>query len=376
LKKLLLTAPALLFLGCGGAVESISEAVVASAEKPNVEKQLNRISLGINILRTNSDMLYNTPISVDAEWVDKISGDISNSQENMLKEKYLYEDPYYATVQITDAMAGSLPVLSPLALSFYNRVDILYEEAPDMNQLPGFDMEKYKEFPDAKIKKVEAVEGNLYLNLEDAIVALIPEQNQDKSADARSEWQSAVQDITLKKRQVAELELEVETGEEGYREQFEIAKKELAELERVAEEKEAILNQELQKAVNSLKGDIDPAKLPLAKKVNAVLEAVEAGAVQTTTLFAIALQKLPDSLKHLAEEQTSLDKVKMIYAMDVSKEGRKTYEFLNQRSSRLVSNAQYAIPYVTIGSYLIGKQLYLVSSYSDIVEVYLELEEK
>jgi hypothetical protein len=176
----------LVIIGISGCA-SFKEMAISTMEKPNLEKQLNRISTGINIIRTNHDILYNMPLSVDSEWIDKIANDVDNETRNAIVRS-LANDPYYATVEFTDKLAGDSTMqlykamsgshITPTDIILFNRINILYETHPDVYYMPT-SIDEYKEFRNVDLNQVEALSGNLYKNVDQAVISLIPVELQE-----------------------------------------------------------------------------------------------------------------------------------------------------------------------------------------------------
>jgi hypothetical protein len=376
------TAGLLLSSGCA-IMDSAKEAIVASMEKPSIEKSLNRIKLGINIIRTNSDILYNLPISEDANWPEKVARDINETLTKYFQEKYLDQDPFYGTVKITDAQAGNLYSLSPLTLRFYNRVDVLYSKKPNIDELPLFDLKKYREFSDAKLIKVEAKRGKLYPNVEKAVLSLVPESRKDELEVSNNELNLANRDVLFKKAEIGELEmfLEINKGSQSAPEkmrELEVAEFELKQLEEIASQKKDIYFQLIDNSVEILRTDISLNEnlYKLAKKLSLALENVSSGSLQAGTLFTISLVRIDQDLKSYDAEMANLMKAQLRFAQNITAKGKKISELLNIRAGSIKDNAMYALPYLGVGSYFAVQQQLLASKYKDIVNIVIEAYEK
>ncbi len=372
------TALALFLNGCSGAINSLREAGSAALEKPNVEKQLNRAKLGINLARTNSDILYNMPISVDATWPTQLSQEITPERQNELQDRYMEKDPFYATVKYSDVASGSLPTLSPIAVDFYNRVDVLYSETPDINALPGLDLQKYREFPDAQLNRVQAVKGKLYPNVEEAVISLTPESYQEDLKSANSEMKDAIEKVLSKKGEIGDIESYLESNDgipdiSAKEQELAVKEKELEELEKVADEKSNIYFHKFEEAAKAVENSISlsPQHVELAQNIKKALDSVNSGATQTGSLFVIALAKIKPSLEQLDQELLTLKAVQMRLTRDPAPWSQNAAKLVGKRSASIGVNAIYMLPYIAIGSYYSIQQAMISSKYSDIVSIIL-----
>jgi hypothetical protein len=360
----------LFFSGCAGGVANLKEIVVSATEKPSVEKPLNRAKLGINILRTNSDILYNMPISADAEWVDKLSAELTEIRKDELERKYISKDPFYGTVRVTDAFMGENTSPTDNVYNFYNRVDILYVKEPDMEELPGLELKKYREFTDAKLVQVEAINSSLYSNIGEAVISMTPDRFQDDLREARSEMEVASYNSIEKKGEIEKLEAKkMDTS---------VQEVELERLEKEEERREEAYFLLMERATEELKAEIslDNGKIALAKKLKSALEIVFAGANSANTLFLNASAKLGIyGLKPMQKELSILDSVKRTYAVRLTDKAQKVVRLLEKRVEAIKDNATYLFPYVGIGSYYAFKQKNLASKYEDIVNTIIEVYE-
>jgi len=376
---------------CAGIISSLKETGSAALEDPSVEKQLNRISLGINIIKTNHDILYNMPVSSDAEWVDKIVAEITDETKKRI-EGQLKEDPYYATVAFTDRIKQQrqnksginnlFGEISPLTYQFYNRMNALYTDIdihnniPDIYQAPTC-IDEYKQFKDVKLIEVEAQKGTRYPNVEEAVIALTPDP--DTLKDARSEWNEKMVVVAELKQTTSELEAFIDDDNnvghselEEKKEELAVKKVELENAEKSADEQESIYSELLKEAVVVLESEYDPERVPLAKKLDKLLEAVDTGAVQAGVLFTTAIAKMTSSIEQIEFELKVFEDVKLASWFH----GNDTIiQQMNYRQDRIVKNAIYAIPNITIGSYYAVKQSLIAGKYQKIVEVILDAYE-
>lgn len=369
---------------CARIVNFVKEVGIAVLEDPNVEKQLNRISLGINIIKTNHDILYNMPVSSDAKWVDKIVAEITDETKKRIEEQ-LKKDPYYATVAFTDRIKKQrqnasginnlFGEISPLTYQFYNRMNALYKNSNklDVYQAPTC-INEYKQFKDSKLIKVEAKKGIRYPNVEEAVIALTPDP--DTLKDARSEWNEKMVVVAELKQTTSELEAFIDDDNnigsselEEKKEELAVKEVELENAEKSADEQESIYSALLKEAVVMLESEYEPEKVPLAKKLDKLLEAVDTGATQAGVLFATAIAKMTSSIEQMESELKVFEDVKLASWFH----GNDTIiQQMNYRQDRIVKNAIYAIPNITIGSYYAVKQSLVAGKYQKIVKVILD----
>lgn len=158
-------------------IEGLSESSSAALEDPSFEKQLVRINVGINLIRINTDIIENMPVSADSKWVEKVIAPVNRRAVNILNA--VRDDAYYSTVRITNAILGRpLSVrMSPLEYRLYWQASVIYKNSsngnpkyniPDMNTFPDISNTKtYTSFKEvqngAKISliDVEATSSNL-----------------------------------------------------------------------------------------------------------------------------------------------------------------------------------------------------------------------
>ena len=401
--------------GCAGVIDSTSESASAALEDPSVEAQLNRINTGINIVRTNYDILYNMPVSVDAAWVDEIINPISGEKRAMIARSLAY-DPYYATVEFTNRISGkkTLAKISPLDMQLFNRLDALYVERPNIYFLPT-SIDEYKQFKDAKLKKVEAKGGSLYKNVEEAVIALAPEDFQDSLNSAKGEFNEQTNKVLAIKGEIGDLEAFIDDDANknsselaDKKAQLPVKEKELEEAEKVQDEKEKIYFELLAKAAVAMESNYDESKVPLAQKLDKLLEAVDTGAFQTGSLFAIAMVQIPRFMGQLDQELAVFDRVKnAAWFNSMTSNGRAnakyriqkpSYEcvdvdsgsvvddklcapggmlkaFIEMREERLAKGAIMALPNIAIGSYYAITQSSLAGKYQDLVDAVVDAYE-
>jgi hypothetical protein len=362
----------LLFTGCAGAMSSLKEGALAAMEKPSVEKQLDRASLGINMIKTNQDILYNMPISEDAKWVDEILESPSAQREKEIQTQ-VKNDPYTASYYLSGISQ------SPIMIDFFRRLNALYEIDKmlysDLYEAPK-SMNEYVEYKHFKLKKVEALNGKLFNNVEEAVIALTPDDTQEGLKSAKDEYKNAIEQVLVLKDAIGNIEsyLSDDKNEkandlEDKKAELSIKEKELEDADEIADEKEKIYFESLKLAAEAIQSNFDESKLPLAKKISKLLDVVNAGTLQAGTLFTIALLKTPGALSQISDELASLNVLKAGAAMQG---GDKVVKSVDLRTQRITSNGIYLLPNLGVGAYYTMKQTSLAKKYQDVVGAYLD----
>jgi len=243
----------------------------------------------------------------------------------------------------------------------------------DVYQAPTC-INEYKQFKDSKLIKVEAKKGVRYPNVEEAVIALTPDP--DTLKDARSEWNEKMVVVAELKQTTSELEAFIDDNNnigsselEEKKEELAVKEVELENAEKSADEQESIYSALLKEAVVMLESEYEPEKVPLAKKLDKLLEAVDTGAAQAGVLFATACAKMTSSIEQMESELKVFEDVKLASWFH----GNDTIiQQMNYRQDRIVKNAIYAIPNITIGSYYAVKQSLVAGKYQKIVKVILD----
>jgi hypothetical protein len=171
---------ALFTAGCGVSTSSLGsstkEVAVSFVEPPSIKKQINRVATASAIIKSNQFIMKKMPISIDATWMDKITKDITEEQENRVLNK-LKQDPYFGTVILTNvqqSIPGALMrILSPLEKFLYQRVDTFYSHYPNNIYILTADTNKLLNFQGGTTKPVRAIKGDRYANLEATIISML-----------------------------------------------------------------------------------------------------------------------------------------------------------------------------------------------------------
>lgn len=368
----------LLFAGCS----AVLEVGQSQLEVPTLEAQLNRVAVGLGIVRENT-MLMAMPISADAQWPTAIGSDVS-PQERRLIRQALQRDPYYATHRYTDLvqmkMLGGymIPPTSALTERAFKRIVVLYGDAvenwPTFFSFDG-GVGALTQFHDGTPKPVEAVTGNLYPGLDAAVTALLP-------ANYRKEIETALEEQETARRRLAEFkqekgmlesreQLENETMTYGVYEQMNVLNVQIERAEEVVSEKEMIVARLLELAEDALQSDLrlNAEQVALAENILHVCDAVETGAIEAGTLFSIAMGNitLRDMLRRFPTEMESL-------AIGTAAVPGHLQGLYAKRLVRLAENAVYLLPAITVGSYEAISQVTDASRYARIAAIVVDAE--
>ena len=351
----------------------------AALETPNLERQLNRVNLGISIIRTNNDILHHMPISSDAEWVDQLLVDLNSSQRERITDRLLSSDPYYATVKLTDQIYANasdnnpravltllLPPISPLGYSLAHRLDVLYRQWPNVHFIPE-SLQDYSNFPDARLRPVSGAA----LSVEDAIVALMPVNYQKDIQDAKLEYDRTRARLDAAKQQSALLEDKAKRNANSAA--IEQAAAEEQEAQALFDASEEIYFALFDGAVAEIEAGVALGEnAQLAYKIAGLLDLIIEGATETASLFSIALLKTPGSLLQVEQELRVF-----AIALSLGSVGRdkQTQKFLRQRMSLVGNNVRTVFPSIAMGSYFAWSQVRLANKYRKIVDTVIEAYE-
>jgi hypothetical protein len=390
-----------------GAMEGSSESISAAAESPTFEGQIARINIGINLIRLNTDIMQRMPVSEDAEWVDKVVETVSSEMyQNTLKTKALREDPYYSTVLLTNIILRRPAIsVSPLSARLFYEASVIYKnetngyekkdnkgeaildkdgfktskfKIPNMNNFPDIsNMETYTTFKAEKGVepiKVNAIHGKLYPNVEEAVISLLPEDLIENVQDAKKEKNEAAEVLnkaTSKKGVIeAWIDDDANSGSPDMQEQksnLEVAEAELKEAEVNFEAKEDAYYLLLESGAEAIAASYDEKKVPLAEKLEKLLDTVDNNAVGAISMFTAATAGLYRGNGVLKDEMKAILAAQALTTLVGNQK-----EFLVQRYERMAVGAIMAVPNIAIGTYKASSQLSAAGKYQKIVNKVLE----
>jgi hypothetical protein len=302
--------------------------------------------------------------------------------------KAVRNDPYYSTVAITNALMRrpSLP-MSPLnARLFYIASKIYKNETngyknyhlPDMNQFPDItDTKSYVTFKYDKnvdLIDVEATTGNLYDNVEEAVLSLVPDDLQESILNAKSEFKEQLNISLEAQAEYKSIEVWLEDDKNKTnpkraqkQKELEVAKANAKKEEKLTDEKQDIYYKLIEEAATAIENNFDPSKVTLAKKIDKLLDIVDNNAVGALSMFTAGGAGLLRGLGVLDKEITAMTQAQALTTLI-----GKQKAFIAQRLERLGKGALLALPNIFIGGYYAGKQLSLVRQYKKIVGAVLD----
>lgn len=371
-----------------GFVEGSSESTSAAMENPTFEGQLARINIGINLIRINTDILERMPISADAEWVDKIVADITPQMyKDTRNTKAMREDAYYSTVGLTNYILRRPAIsVSPLSARLFYEASVIYKNeanghpnfnVPDMNVFPDItDMKTYVTFKDdskVEIIDIEASSG-FHRNVVEATISLLPEDIKEEVLESRKEVQTAKEDFdnaTSKVGQLNEwLDDDANAGSPDVEEkkaELETTEVEKNELETVFEAKQDAYFLLLENGAEAIKSDYDSSKVPLATKLQKLLDAVDNNAIGAISMFTSATAGLVRGNGTISDEMRAIMRAQALTNLVGNQK-----QFLVQRYERMLVGTLMALPNITIGSYKAYSQSSEIGKYQAVVDAILE----
>lgn len=377
-----------------GFMDASSESSSAALEAPTFEGQIARINIGINLIRLNTDIMERMPISADAEWVDKIVDILPLSE--MLKLKEIREDAYYSTVGLTNLLLGrkynvpgkqalNVPI-SFLTARLYYEASVIYKNElnsdgdfhiPDMNVFPDIsDMKTYTTFkndPKVEIIDIEASSG-FYKNVVEAIISLLPEDLKEEVIESRKEMKEAKEDFDNATSTKGQIEAWLDDDKNSNapevsdkKTELEVAKVKEEELKAVFEEKEKAYITLLESGATALESNYDSSKVPLAKKLEKLLDAVDNNALGAVSMFSAATAGLVRGMGTLQDELKAIATAQQLTTLVGNQK-----LFLIERYERMLVGAVMAVPNISIGTYTAISQSSEIGKYQDIVNTILE----
>lgn len=417
----ILAAGTLVMTGCS----AMQETLASQVEVPTVEKQANRVAIGVTIVRENNIMAKKFPISADSKWPEEVRAPLSDEVKKEIRE-LLLDDPYFATVQYTEPIqrkqlgsgfimnqlgnagqiAGSLlnQTVSPLTYKALYKIEIFYgkdpKNWPDIFEFTT-SLSNFEEFPGGKlIIPQEAVTSDLYPTIGDAMMALIPVNLKKDVESARADMLEAGEKVLKIKRDIATIETSLKRDEaqksakkqkvnlkgieglpQDYRplseeeiqelkEQKNVLEQQLEEAEAVMDEKQQIYFDLLDQAAEELKSDInldDEAYVKLAKNINLVAEEIDESATEAYTTFGVAATQLTanQAILNFGKELETLAVAKSAVPLNLQ-------DKYNKRIERLVKNVLMIIPNMMMGTYYAHKQAVIAQKYKEFTDIIVE----
>ncbi|NPA65343.1 MAG: hypothetical protein GXO11_00530 [Epsilonproteobacteria bacterium] len=418
--SLVIAVAVFVFSGCS----SLQEAGQSFMEVPTLEKQANRVAIGMTIVRENNIMAKKMPISADAKWPKEVTAPLTPQEKQEIK-RLLLQDPYFATVHFTERLqrqhlgSGALmnqlggfgsiaaaalnQTITPLMYRAFYKIKIFY--GPDPKNWPDifdFDATKgnFEEFHNGKLIEIEALEGDVYPTITEALIALVPINLQKDVEDAKEEMLQAYSEVLDLKQELADIETKLKTDEahqsatknkvdlkeiagidteyipltpeekSALQEQKSVLEEQISVAEAKADEKEEVYFELLDQASIALQNDInldDQTYIKLAQNINLVANEINDSATEAYTSFGIAstkilgegiIQNFPKELKilALAKQQVPLN----------------LQSKYDERIRRLVKNTMYILPNIFMGTYYAHKQATVAKKYLEFTDIILE----
>ena len=389
---------------------AMQEGFASQMEVPTLEKQANRVAIGMTIVRENNIMAFKMPISADAKWPMMVSAELNATQKQGIAN-ILQEEPYFATVHYSEniqrRMLGSSATLgafgnyanlvgtvfnqtiSPLTFRAVQKVEAFYGN--DKKNWPNFfnfdsSLGNFLDFKDGQMREVEALSGDVYPNIGSAMIALTPTNMQKDLTVARSEMLQAYEDVAAIKAEKGEKETTLKTDiaktkskeDKNYspltseeklaiKNDLRVIEERIKQAESIADEKEQIYFTLLDEAVVALQSDInidDKDYVNLAKNVNIVSKEIQSGATEAYASFGLALTNIASNniLLKFPRELESLAYAKAYVPSNLQAK-------YNERIGRLVKNAVYLLPNIFIGTYYANKQSSLAEKYQAVTDI-------
>ena len=411
IKILLLQVIAIGFFGLNmTGCASLQEGFASQMEVPTLEKQANRVAIGMTIVRENNIMAFKKPISADATWPEAVSTELSDKQKQHIAN-LLQKGPYFSTVQYTDPiqrkMLGSSATLqgmgkyanafgsvfnqkiSPLTFRAIQKLEAFYGSDPkNWPNVFNYDsnLDNFLDFKDGTMLDVEALNGDVYQSLGEAMIALTPIGLQKDLSVARTNMLDAYEVVadlkSLKGQSETTLKADIADSKDSKKKDYKPLssqekldiKNELAviderikEAESLANEKEMIYLTLLDEAVVALESDInidDENYVKLAKNVNIVATEIQSGSTEAYASFSLALTNIASNniLLKFPKELESLAYGKAYVPSNLQSK-------YDKRISRLVKNSVYLLPNIFIGTYYANKQSTLAQKYQAVTEI-------
>ena len=396
-----------------GFIEGSSESTSALLEDPGFEAQINRINTGINLVRINNTILKHMPVSEDSAWIDDLVSNIDYDVVHSMKE--VKEDAYYSTVTLTNAILGRKALgMSPLDTRLYwearaiykNRalVDVNATEAeenkmievngektvllydkkyhlPSMHIFPNiFKPATFLEYPiteNVQFIDVTAEKGELYPSAGHAALSLVPEALHEDIIEAKAAFDEAEQaalDVAIEKADIflwLEDPANADSSERILQQgEFDAKELELETAKAVIDEKEDIFLLLVEGAAEAISNDFDETKVPLAKKLQKLFDAIDNNAIGAASMFAAATVGIYKGRGVIEKELQALQTAQAYTNLVGNQKS-----FLISRIKNMGMGSLYAIPNIALGTYYATKQALFIGKYQNVVEAVLDAHE-
>jgi len=403
--SLALTPSAVFAASASGVIDGSSESTSALIEGPNVEQQINRINVGIALVRLNTVILNEMPISGDSKWADELTQPMTTNMYTKVRQSNaIKNDPYFSTALLTNVILRRAALgLSPLNARLYVELNAIYKNdtnelmsgehknysVPDIYELPSFDdMKTFTNFGTEnngmKVEKieVEAAQYEKFANVEDATISLAPKKYQKSLLEIKEQYKKAKEDVALSEGIIASTEEWMKDDANANSPQrdkkaelLSLEEQKLTTLEDILNEKDdaySVLIEEAALAIESFQSpEYLEAALPLALKLEKLLDTVDNNAIGAMSMFTAATAHLTkNGVGTLDQEMKAL----LVAQVATNLVGNQK-EFLVERLSRMGTGALMALPNIFIGSYYASKQILEAGKYQTIVNKVIEIAE-
>lgn len=394
---------------------ALQETMASQMEVPTLEKQANRVAIGMTIVRQNNIMAFKMPISSDSKWPSLVAQDLTPEQKLSIKAK-ISHDPYFSTYQYTDSIqrkalgSGALmnmlgesgasiasaldTAISPMTYRAAQKIEIFYGEDPEnWPNIFNFDdtLDNFLDFKGGKIREIESSTGDAYETLDEAMIALTPINFQKDLNIARLEMLDSFKNTAELNREKGNIETILKadeikdknkiadykplTKEEKleYKKEVDTLSTRVKEAESLANEKELIYFELIDKAVVALESELnldDEKYIKLAQNLHIAADQVQVGAVEAGTSFGLALTNILAN-NAVLKFPTEIESLRQA-ARQVPSHLQESY---NKRMERLFKNAIYLLPNMAIGTYYASKQASVAGKYKDVTEVIISAYE-
>ena len=420
--KLVSVAFLFAFVSFMSGCSAVQEGLASQMEVPTLEKQANRVAIGMTIVRENNIMSRKMQISSDAKWPKKVSAPLTESEKLFIK-KALLNDPYFATVNYTEPIQrkelgsgvlmnkmggyGQLAAtmlnqtITPLMYRAFHKIIIFYgKDKRNWPNIFNFDATKgnFNEFRNGKLLKVEALRGDVFDNVSDAFISLAPVNLQKDMQKAKEDMMDAYSEVLDLKREKADIETRLkqddarksakkqkikvdmkikmnyqpltEQEKADLKQRLATLDEEIKQKESVADEKEKVYFALIDQAGVALQSDInidDEEYVKLATNINLVAKEISDSSTEAYTSFGIAAAQIAANniILNFPKELKTLAMAKAYIPL-------KLQDKYNIRIKRLIKNTIYIMPNVLMGTYYAHKQSVLADKYKEFTDIILE----